>query len=67
MTYARVPQRPPGSLHDRLIGMAMLARKKAAACPAGPERDMLLRKAEQTERTAAIEAWISSPGAPPPD
>lgn len=67
MTNERSWQRPPGSLHDRLIAMARLARQRAANCPAGPERDTLLRKAEQTERTAAIEAWIASPGAPPPE
>ena len=26
-----------------------------------------MRKAEQTERTAAMEEWISSPGLPPPE
>lgn len=67
MTREQISQRPPGSLHDRLLAMADLARKKAGACPAGPERDTLLRKAEQTERTAAIEAWITSPGTPPPE
>ena len=67
MTIPQHPTRPPGSLHERLIAMAKLARHKAAACPAGPERDTLLKKAEQTERTAAIEAWIASPGALPPE
>lgn len=67
MTRERILQRPPGSLHDRLLAMANLARQKAAGCPAGPERETLLRKAEQTERTAAIEAWIASPRTPPPE
>jgi hypothetical protein len=62
----RNPSRPDGSLRDRLLAMAKLARRKAEACPVGPDRDLLLRKAEQTERTAAIEEWITSPGAPPP-
>ncbi len=67
MRSERYPQRLPGSLRDRLIAMATLARKKADNCPAGSEREALLRKAEQTERSAAIEAWITSPGAPPPE
>jgi hypothetical protein len=41
--------------------------RKAADCPAGPERDALLRKAEQVRRSAAIDEWIASPGAPPPE
>lgn len=52
MYIERASQRPTGSLQDRLLAMARLARQKAASCPAGPERDALLRKAEQTERTA---------------
>ena len=67
MTSKLSSQWPPGSLHDRLIAMATLARQKADNCPAGSERATLLRKAEQTERAAAIEAWIASPGAPPPE
>jgi len=67
MTIPQHRMRPPGSLRERLLAMAKLARHKAAACPAGPERDTLLRKAEQTERTAEIEAWIASPGALPPE
>ena len=54
--------RPAGSLRDRLLAMAKLARQKAEACT-----DDLLRKAAQTERTAAIEEWINSPGAAPPE
>jgi hypothetical protein len=46
--------------------MADLAVRKAADYPPWPERDALLKKAEQVRRTAAIEAWITSSGAPPP-
>jgi hypothetical protein len=47
--------------------MAKLAREKAEACTDDQVRDLLLRKAAQTERTAAIEEWINSPGATPPE
>jgi hypothetical protein len=60
-------RRPPGSLQQRLVAMANLALRKAADCPDGPERDALLRKAEQVRRSAAIDEWIASPGAPPPE
>ena len=59
--------RPAGSLRDRLLAMAKLAREKAEACTDDQVRDLLLRKAAQTERTAAIEEWINSPGATPPE
>lgn len=59
--------RPAGSLRDRLLAMAKLARQKAEACTDDQARELLLRKAAQTERTAAIEEWINSPGAVPPE
>jgi hypothetical protein len=59
--------RPTGSLRDRLLAMAKLARQKAEASTDDQVRDLLLRKAAQTERTAAMEEWINSPGAVPPE
>jgi hypothetical protein len=59
--------RPPGSLRDRLIAMAKLARQKAEACHDDEVKQLLLRKADQSERTAAMEEWINSPGAAPPE
>jgi hypothetical protein len=59
--------RPAGSLRDRLLAMAKLARQKAEACTDDQVRDLLLSKAAQTERTAAMEEWINSPGAVPPE
>jgi hypothetical protein len=47
--------------------MAKLARQKAEACTDDQVRELLLRKAAQTERTAAMEEWINSPGAAPPE
>src|ERR1700733_13630906 len=59
--------RQAGSLRDRLLAMAKLARQKAEACTDDQVRELLLRKAAQTERTAEIEEWINSPGAAPPE
>lgn len=61
------PQRPPGTLQERLIAMAKLARRRAEKLPPGTARDTLLRKADMTERTAAMGAWVTSRGAPVPE
>lgn len=49
----------PGSLQERLLAMAKLARRRAEEAPEGEERKRLLRKAELTERSAKIEAWLA--------
>ena len=59
--------RPPGSLRERLLAMARVARRKAQQVPDGPARRELLRKADQSERTAAGEKWLRSPGLEPPE
>jgi hypothetical protein len=58
--------RPPGTLQARLLAMARVARRKAKELPEGPQRLQLLQKADQSERTAAIERWLSSPNRQPP-
>ena len=58
---------PTPSLQQRLHDMARTARRRADELPPGHERNDLLRKAEQAERSAAIETWIMSPGLRPPD
>jgi hypothetical protein len=55
MTEMRNRSRASGSLQQRLKQMARIARQKAEALPAGDERDRLLRKADQSERSAAME------------
>jgi len=55
------------SLKERLLKGAQIARDEAARLPSGPERDRLLKKAQQSETAATIDAWVSSPGSPPPD
>jgi hypothetical protein len=46
--------RLPGSLRDRLLAMAKLARQKAEACSDSQVKELLMRKADQSERTAAV-------------
>src|SRR6185437_2678441 len=55
------------SLKDRLLKGAQNARDEAARLPSGPERDRLLKKAQQSETAATIDAWVSSPGSSPPE
>jgi hypothetical protein len=55
------------SLKERLLKGAQIARDEAARLPSGPERDRLLKKAQQSETAATIDAGVSSPGSPPPD
>ncbi len=58
--------RPPGTLQARLLAMARIARRKAKELPEGPQRLQLLQKADQSERTAALERWLNSSGLEPP-
>jgi hypothetical protein len=60
-------KRPPGSLRQRLLALARIARRRAEELPPGALREKLLKKAELSERSAAIESWLSSPGAELPD
>ena len=66
MSVLRNRTRPPGTLQARLLAMARLARRKAEELPEGAQRLELLRKADQSERSAAIERWLRSPGLQPP-
>jgi hypothetical protein len=54
------------SFKDRLLKSAQEARDQAAALPAGPLRERLLLKAQQSETAADIDTWVSSPGLPLP-
>ena len=53
---------PTMSLTDRLIKLAADARKSAAAAPAGPKREALLRAALLSENALHIQQWMASPG-----
>jgi hypothetical protein len=67
MGATRNRARPAGSLKERLLAMARVARRRAQQLPDGPARCELLRKADQSERTVAVEKWIRSPGLEPPE
>jgi hypothetical protein len=59
--------RHEASFKDRLLKSAEGARDEAARLPSGPARDQLLRRAQQSENAASIDAWVSSPGSAPPN
>jgi hypothetical protein len=55
------------ALHiDRLRDQIKRLRDKANVLPAGEERDILLRQAEQDEIALRLLEWINSPGQLPP-
>ena len=54
------------SLKQRLVEQVKGLRDEARLKGLGVEREMLLRKARQTETAAHIEEWLSSPGLKPP-
>jgi hypothetical protein len=54
------------SLEERLAEAARLLRAKARLLPPGPEREVLLRKAQQDEAASHMSEWLNSPGLQPP-
>jgi hypothetical protein len=54
------------TLSERLLKFAQETRRTARSLPPGKERQILLKKARQTEAAANIEQWLSSPGLKPP-
>jgi hypothetical protein len=54
------------SLKQRLIEQVRRLREEAKLMAPGLDREMLLRKARQTETAAHIDEWLSSPGLKPP-
>jgi hypothetical protein len=55
------------SFKDRLIVWADGVRKQADKLAPGPERDELLKKADQAETAARLDdEWVNSPGLQPP-
>jgi len=50
------------SFGERLVEHARRLKEQAKALPPGKERDALMRRARQTEVTAHLNQWLSSPG-----
>jgi hypothetical protein len=55
------------SFPERLGQEAERLRTEAEKLPHGSERDLLLRKARQTETASHVNEWLSSPGLRPPE
>ncbi len=49
-------------LKDRLALFTEEAREKAEHLPPGPERDDMLKKANQGETASHLNEWLNSPG-----
>lgn len=58
MTKKRNRSRPAGSFEDRLQKFADDARSAARRMPPGRERDMLMKKAIQTENVMDVTAML---------
>jgi hypothetical protein len=54
------------SLKQRLVEQVKRLRDEARLKGPGVEREMLLRRARQTETAAHIDEWLSSAGLKPP-
>jgi hypothetical protein len=58
--------KPTTAFEDRLVDQAQQDTQRAKTMPPGPERDILMRRARQSETAAHLSEWISSPGLQPP-
>ncbi|CCD86413.1 conserved protein of unknown function [Bradyrhizobium sp. ORS 285] len=61
MTQKRNRRKQTVSFADRLQQAALAARNAAQLLPAGPEREMMLKKALQAETAAHINELLSAP------
>jgi hypothetical protein len=50
------------TLKERLMAFAEEVRERAAALPAGPEREELLKRASRADTAAHIDDWANSSG-----
>jgi hypothetical protein len=62
MVVRRNRKRQSVSFVERLQKVAQEAREEARRLPSGPDRDMLLKKANQAETAAHIDRWLGLPG-----
>ncbi|WP_228747542.1 hypothetical protein [Bradyrhizobium sp. BR 10289] len=61
MTAKRNRRKQTQSLQERLMSFASSARESARQLPAGKERELLLRRANQSEITSSLTDWLSAP------
>jgi hypothetical protein len=52
----------PHTFEERLAEQKARLEKKASPLKSGPERDDLLKKAQQIDTAAHINEWLNSPG-----
>lgn len=57
---------PSKSLEERLADEAKRLRAKAESLRPGPDRDEMIRKAQEAEAGFHITEWLRSPGVRPP-
>ncbi len=66
MSEQRLRHRQTSTLQERLSSEANRLREKAKSLRPSAQRDHLMKKVEQLEAAAKIDAWLSSPGLQPP-
>lgn len=54
------------TLEERLSSWTKSLREQAAKLPPGPDRDALIRRANQAETGSRLNSWLISPGLQPP-
>jgi hypothetical protein len=54
------------TLEQRLTEEAAKLRKEAQGTPPGLERELLIKRARQTETASHLSEWLTSPGLQPP-
>jgi hypothetical protein len=62
MTAKRNRRKQTQSLQERLTAFAETARERARRMPVCKEREMLLRRAKQSEMTSTLTDLLSAPG-----
>lgn len=62
MIVKRSRRKQTVSFDERLRRVAHEAREAAGRLPQGPQRDLLLKKADQAETAVRINGWLASPG-----
>ena len=62
MTVRRIRRKQTTSFDERLQRAAHDAREAAQLLPPGPQRDLMLKKADQAETACRINEWLASPG-----